>query len=79
LEINPNPSTGKFVIHFPEPLEEAATLRVLDLQGKLIKTEELPAGLTHQNVSLDGVVLGLYFVEIQTISGRKFEGKLMKI
>lgn len=71
LHVYPNPSSG--MIHFT--LENSATMRVMDLQGKTITTIALEAG--QQQLQLSHLPAGMYILHTQLSNGTTSHTKLL--
>jgi hypothetical protein len=75
--IYPNPTTGVFTVEVPA-LEKDAHVTVLDINGRSLLTETLPANPYEQKLQLQmpEVARGMYFIRIET-DGKLFTKKLM--
>jgi len=70
-----NPAHNFCTVEFPELKGRKITIAVFDIQGKVIRQEEILQNST--TVDLSGIVAGMYFIRIQTAtSSRSF--KLIK-
>ncbi|WP_303309453.1 PA14 domain-containing protein [Hymenobacter sp. BT730] len=70
LNIFPNPSSGKFVVRVTQPEAAAGTLEILDLQGRRLHTQSLPAQSTGEyRITAPGLSRGAYLVRLITQSG----------
>ncbi|MBC6609664.1 T9SS type A sorting domain-containing protein [Hymenobacter sp. BT507] len=67
LAVYPNPASGRATIVVPAT--EGGTLELLDVQGRLLRHQALPAGADAHAVSLAGVAPGVY--QLRTTSLRK--------
>lgn len=65
VKIFPNPTSQKLQIH---ELSELATVRVLNQQGQLMFTKELPIG--NNELMISSLSPGIYWIHIQTETGR---------
>jgi hypothetical protein len=61
LEVYPNPTKSFFVIRSPLNTQ-GYTLRIYDVTGKIVKSEELKG--KSNRVSLNGIKDGIYFVKV---------------
>jgi hypothetical protein len=61
LEIFPNPASSFFIIRSPLNAQ-GFMLRIFDVTGKLVKSEELKG--RNNRISLDGIKNGVYFVRV---------------
>lgn len=64
--ISPNPNTGSFVLTGDLPTN--GTILVYDVQGKLIKVDEILNNASHA-MQMENVNKGVYFVQIQSERG----------
>lgn len=70
LNVFPNPSTGKFIVRVSQPVAAAASLEILDLQGRRLYTQALPAQSTGEyRINAPGLARGAYLVRLITQSG----------
>jgi len=61
LEVYPNPAKTYFTIRLPHNAQ-SSTLRIFDVSGKIVKSEELKGKSTR--ISLEGIKNGVYFVKV---------------
>lgn len=76
LLVYPNPFTSDIHIEFPVN-NSVSTLSILDVSGKLWFTDEIPAGKSKTEYSLNQLPKGIYFVRLSNSKGR-FLKKIMK-
>ncbi|WP_054414298.1 PA14 domain-containing protein [Hymenobacter sp. DG25A] len=70
LNVFPNPSTGKFVVRVSQPAAAEASLEILDLQGRRLYTQALPAQSTGEyRINAPGLARGAYLVRLITQGG----------
>jgi hypothetical protein len=79
MEVAPNPASGEVNLQWSDNLTAAATLQLFDFQGKLIRTERMPAGTKNKSLDLNGLPGGLYFIDVQMVGGKRLAGKVLKI
>jgi len=60
FSITPNPSNGTFKINYDLTQNHPGTLEILDITGKIIYTQTLPAFSTMQNILLPQISNGIY-------------------
>lgn len=70
LEVYPNPASERITIHSSLQLE---FVRLTSLEGKVIK--QWSAGF--ENLSLENIKSGVYFLQIRTARGEKLQRKLL--
>ncbi len=75
LQISPNPSTGEFIIQLPGTQGDYP-VEVYNTLGQ--KVEQLTLTKTQNTLNLTGQSAGIYFVEVQTETG-KATGKIMVV
>jgi|GEM_PF-6809605 len=77
-----NPFSDNLMLRFAETLEEPIQTRLFDLQGTL-KTEAVvePDQIVEGTYSLvaENLPPGMYFLQVETLSGQKYTRKLLKI
>jgi Secretion system C-terminal sorting domain len=70
FSVYPNPSMGSINIEWRNLQTPPQYLRVLDLMGKIVyEKKQLNLGDVNQNLDLQNLVNGLYFIEISTTNG----------
>ena len=62
----PNPAREEVNIYFGDVPQEAMTLRLYDLSGKIVSTATIQAWQQHYTHRLDGFDRGIYIVEIRS-------------
>jgi hypothetical protein len=67
MELYPNPSTG--ILQLKGQSNEPSKASILDLQGRLMREQQIPALDGYTTINIDGLPNGLYFVEWRTQSG----------
>gem|GEM_PF-6410759 len=72
LSIYPNPGKGHFYFRLEQPLEEAAVLKIFDVNGAVVEQIEYPFGLGREIVELmlPELAKGQYFVELRSAKQR---------
>lgn len=65
----PNPATNLLNVNFQRPLTGASKALFHDLQGKLIASQDIPAGGHHLQMALDNFISGIYFITVNTPEG----------
>lgn len=69
----PNPSSGWVQGRFEQPLQEAASLELMDLYGRTIQTIPLTAGSWEFKLDLSGLSAGVYLCRIQGVGWTKLQ------
>ena len=67
MELFPNPSTG--VLYLKGQSNYPSKASILDLQGRLMREQQIPALDGNATINIDGLPNGLYFVEWRTQRG----------
>lgn len=67
MELFPNPSTG--ILHLKGQSNDPSKASILDLQGRLMREQQIPALDGNTTINIDGLPNGLYFVEWRTQRG----------
>ena len=62
----PNPTNGALALEFGQATTEAATLRITDIQGRVVMTNEILAGVTLQNLDVAHLDNGQYIIIIES-------------
>jgi len=65
LRVYPNPATRRLHATWPAPLPQAATLSLLDMQGRLLRRETLPPGRQAWQGDVADYPPGLYLLRLQ--------------
>lgn len=79
IQMYPNPSSGRLTLMFDTPDEKNCVFECYDAQGKLIRTQNLPAHTAEHQVDLSQVTAGMYFVRIVQDGQVLFNEKLVLI
>ena len=67
LKIYPNPTTGIVVIDFLEPAKQDVVIRITDMSGKLVYTENASTkNLRQHQIELGQLSAGVYIMSIDT-------------
>lgn len=78
IKLFPNPAENEFQLVLNGTTEEPATILVVDIMGKIVKTESLLTGETAKSITVSELSTGIYFVKL-TIQGSTFYAeKLLK-
>jgi hypothetical protein len=74
--IHPNPATDKITIHLTETNKKAAQYNIVDVQGKLMLSGKTA---DHQDIDIQRLSPGIYFIKLYTESGFTRPLKLLKL
>ena len=78
LRVYPNPAREQLHIELPTLSEQSVTLRLLNAQGQLIRSEEhLAAGPSMQLEALGSLPAGLYLLQLEA-DGRRYFARFVK-
>jgi hypothetical protein len=70
VAVYPNPAKTQVAIELPLSLSrQPVTAALLDALGRVVRQQELPAGLTTHALPLAGVTSGVYFLRLTTTQG----------
>jgi hypothetical protein len=64
FRIFPNPTSGKVSLELLQENKEVVKVRIYNMMGVLIFTDELPSGMTRKELFLSDQAPGLYFIKI---------------
>lgn len=67
--ISPNPSSGQITLSYSDEQDPPANLSILDQGGRTVLTMPL-SGAATQNLQLDGLSSGNYWVQLKTSKGK---------
>jgi hypothetical protein len=67
--IRPNPTTGRFTVEFPDPLQASSYYSVYDSMGRLLYQRPLPTGATLEEVDLSRFGRGTYTIRFTSPDG----------
>ena len=71
IKLSPNPARGYVLLNSADARElKGASLSIVDLQGRVVKTQVLSESAS-QRVNLTGIARGVYFVNVQKLSGKQ--------
>jgi hypothetical protein len=65
FQLYPNPATASATLKLPESARSKVVVRLLDSVGRVVQEQQLAAGQTTTTVSLQGLVPGVYVVQLQ--------------
>jgi len=68
LSLFPNPSKGSVSLSWEAPLSELSTLKVMDLQGRVVLSKDLDKGINELDLDLETISTGTYIINIQNSS-----------
>ncbi len=73
ISIAPNPNTGNFVIYYSSAKNEKVTMKLIDMLGRIVYTEEtkVNSGNTPVEMNLQNLSKGIYSFEFITESGKQ--------
>ncbi|MEZ4738256.1 MAG: T9SS type A sorting domain-containing protein [Flavobacteriales bacterium] len=71
--IRPNPTTGRFTVEFPDPLQASSYYSVYDSMGRLLYQRPLPTGATLEDVDLSRFGRGTYTIRFTSPDGVQHE------
>jgi PKD repeat protein len=77
FRLYPNPTTGKVVLEFEEPLKQAHRIKLLDVTGRQLSTTALPDGQKRFELEFNSLPSGMYLLEITDPNGRSAYRKLV--
>ncbi|MBL7963162.1 MAG: T9SS type A sorting domain-containing protein [Flavobacteriales bacterium] len=69
MRVRPNPTTGQFMVEFPEPLLKQCHFSVYDTTGRLLYQRPLPTGATWEQIDLSRFGRGTYLLKVTTPEG----------
>lgn len=67
--VNPNPTPGDISLIYNDPQDAPASLTVTDQNGRVVKTLQLNNS-PNQQVNLNDVPSGMYWLQLQTVKGK---------
>jgi hypothetical protein len=67
--ISPNPSTGMFTLKYSDGQDLPAMLNIADQNGRIVITRRLSA-VAEQQIQVQELPAGLYWVQVQTVQGK---------
>lgn len=76
MRLYPNPATAE--LYLMGHSSESTQLRLIDIQGRVLKTQILPAINGRTNIDIQGLTTGLYFVVWDTAKGRLVQKVVIK-
>jgi hypothetical protein len=69
IAVLPNPNNGEFVFNYSLANNENASIRVLDVLGKVVYSDVLLQNMQSKRIALNHVENGIYFLEFKNSSG----------
>ncbi len=80
IKVYPNPTSSSAIVAFNSLEGESAILNIMDLTGKVVKTQSLGKlynGETNVEINTDGMTGGVYLINVSSSSGTKRVTKLV--
>ena len=79
VKLYPNPTQNDLQLDFEKPLSESLFFRLVTIDGRQVRNEQLSKGQSQFSLSLSGLPSGIYFYEIRN-TARQFlrSGKILK-
>ncbi len=80
IKVYPNPKSSSAIVSFNSAEGENAILNIMDLTGKIVKTQvlgKLYNGETNIEINTDGMTGGVYLINVSSTSGTKRVTKLV--
>ena len=68
LTVYPNPTEGVVNVKLAQELSEAGSLTVVDLNGRVVFTQDLNAGVQSMSFELNGLQAGTYMLNIESVA-----------
>lgn len=75
MRLFPNPAGNQLQVRWNGDAAQPTFLRILDLNGRLLQQQEMPAGILHHELPLLQLPKGLYFIQIsqgKTVETQRF-------
>ncbi len=69
MALYPNPSSEQLHLRLEEPLDADVSIQLLDLNGRLVKRQALPAGSTTGELQVSELAAGIYFLKLANAYG----------
>ncbi len=69
MSVRPNPNTGRFTVHFDDPLMAESWYSVYDALGKLLYQRPWPSGKQTEEVDLSRFGRGTYVIRFTDAEG----------
>ena len=68
IKIYPNPTSGKVTIEVSDIPSKVVTVKLISIQGKILRTEEIKIinGQLNKTIQLEGISAGIYYLEIMS-------------
>ncbi|NJW51949.1 M4 family metallopeptidase [Salinimicrobium oceani] len=76
FEMFPNPVVSVLNVHIADKL--IRKLAIYNYNGKLLKMSSYPAGGHEEQISVDGLINGVYVLKLHTADGAVYDGRFVK-
>jgi len=63
LRVYPNPARNLVYINLGSTTEEEAVLRLLDINGRVVRNEKMPAGHQIYQLNIQDLIQGMYILQ----------------
>ena len=71
LTVHPNPTTYFLNVQWTTKNTPQSTIRILNAEGRVVRTLTTKGGVNNQRISLDGLAKGLYMLVLKTGSDQQ--------
>ncbi len=78
FNVYPNPTTGQFTVEIANSNSSDLTIKLYNLQGKVVYTKALQGVANHKEAIDENLVKGLYFLSIESNKGIKTQKIIVK-
>lgn len=66
ISVEPNPTTGTLFYRFKNPITEPLSLQIFDVNGRLMKSQNIDGTIQYQSLFIDDFPAGMYFLNIRS-------------
>lgn len=79
LTVYPNPAHEQIWIEFAQVIEERHTISLVDMRGKILNQQVLPAGRAKHSIQVADLASGMYYLTIQSADQPIRQQKIMVV
>ena len=69
IKIYPNPAQDVLNIQFTGDMNQACSLKIVNLQGKIMKKKQLQGGIKKKQIDISALKAGVYFIQLSNREG----------
>ena len=78
VKLYPNPTTGRLILEFSDPLNSNLEVQIVDIVGRTINVQHLLKGISRHQTDVTNLTPAVYFIRLIDEDGRMWHSKFVK-